>query len=55
MHIRRRTGRSKTSKEMTKYEAHLAVLSNLEKEDYVKTIFGNFKNFFVALQNVTNE
>jgi len=40
---------------MTKYEAHLAVLSNLEKEDYVKTVFGNFKNFFVDLQNVTDE
>ncbi|MCD4765719.1 MAG: hypothetical protein K8R34_04335 [Methanosarcinales archaeon] len=55
MHIRRRTGRSKTSKEMTKYEAHLAVLSNLEKEDYVKTGFGKFKNFLVYLQNVTDE
>jgi len=35
MHIRRRTGRSKTTKEMTKYGALLAVLSNLENEDYV--------------------
>ena len=34
MHTRRRTGRSRTTKEMAKYGALLAVLSNLENEAY---------------------
>jgi len=55
MHIRRRTGRSKTTKEMTKYGALLAVLSNLENEDYVKTVFGDVEDFVMDLQNVTDE
>ncbi|MEW5761272.1 MAG: hypothetical protein AB1779_10965 [Candidatus Thermoplasmatota archaeon] len=38
MHIRRRTGRNQTTKEMTKYGALLAVLSNLKNESYVKTV-----------------
>ena len=45
MHIRRRTGRSKTTKEMTKYGALLAVLSDLENEDYVKTVLGDVDYF----------
>ena len=55
MHIRRRTGRSKTTKEMTKYGALLAVLSNLENEDYVKTVLGDVGDFVRELQNVTDE
>lgn len=55
MHIRRRTGRSKTTKEMTKYGALLAVLSNLENEDYVKTVMGDVDDFVRELQNVTDE
>jgi hypothetical protein len=55
MHIRRRTGRSKTTKEMTTYGALLAVLSNLENEDYVKTVFGDVNDFVMELQNVTDE
>jgi len=55
MHIRRRTERSKTTKEMTKYEALLAVLSNLENEDYVKTVLGDVDDFVRELQNVTDE
>ena len=55
MHIRRRTGRSKTTKEMTKYGALLAVLSNLENEDYVKTVLGDVNDFVRELQNVTDE
>ena len=55
MHIRRRTGRSKTTKEMTKYVAILAVLSNLENEDYVKTVMGEVDDFVRELQNVTDE
>jgi len=42
MHIRRRTGRNKTTKEMTKYGALLAV-------------FGDVEDFVRDLQNVTGE
>jgi hypothetical protein len=55
MHIRRHTGRSKTTKEMTKYGALLAVLSNLENEDYVKTVMDDVDDFVRELQNVTDE
>jgi hypothetical protein len=55
MHIRRRTGRSKTTKEMTKYGALLAVLSNLENEDYVETVLCDVDDFVRELQNVTDE
>ena len=55
MHIRRRTGRSKTAKEMTKYGALLAVLSNLENKDYVKTVLCDVDDFVRELQNVTDE
>ncbi|MDF1533452.1 MAG: hypothetical protein P1P69_02985 [Methanosarcinaceae archaeon] len=55
IHIRRRTGRSKTTKEMTKYGALLAVLSNLENENYAKIVLGNVDDFVRKLQNVTNE
>jgi len=55
MHIRRRTGRSKTTKEMTKYGALLAVLSNLENEDYVKTVLGDVDDFVRDLQTVTDD
>ncbi|MBW6471024.1 MAG: hypothetical protein K0A90_07370, partial [Methanosarcinaceae archaeon] len=55
MHIRRRTGRSKTTKEMTKYGDLLAVLLNLENEDYVKTVLGDVDDFVRELQNVTDE
>jgi hypothetical protein len=55
MHIRRRTGRSKTTKEMTKYGALLAVLSNLENEDYVNAVLGDVGDFVRELQNVTDE
>ena len=47
-----RTGRSKTTKEMTKYGALLAVLSNLENEDYVKTVLDVVDDFVRELQNV---
>ena len=54
MHIRRLTGRSKTTQKMTKYGALLAVLSNLENEDYVKTVFGGVEDFVRDLQNITD-
>jgi len=40
---------------MTKYGAILAVLSNLEKEEYVKTVLGDVDDFVKKLQNVTDE
>ena len=46
MHIRRHTGKSKTTKEMTKCGALLAVLSNLGNEDRVKAIFSDVEDFF---------
>ena len=48
-------GRSKTTKEITKYGALLAVLLNLENEDYVKTVLGDVDDFVRELQNVTDE
>ena len=55
IHIRRRTGGSKTTKEMTKYGALLAVLSNLENEDYFKMVLGDVDDFVSELQNITDE
>jgi hypothetical protein len=55
VHIRRRTGRNKTTKEMTKYGTLLAILSNLENEDYVKVVFGVVGDFVRDLQNITDE
>lgn len=55
MHIRRRTGRSRTAKEMTKYGALLAVLSNLENEIYVKEVLTDVNDFVYEMQSVTNE
>jgi DNA-binding PadR family transcriptional regulator len=40
---------------MTKYGAILAVLSNLENEDYVKTVLGDVDDLVRELQNVTDE
>ena len=40
---------------MTKYVAILAVLSNLENEDYVKTVMDDEDDFVMELQNVTDE
>ena len=38
MHIRRRTGRSQTGKEMTMYGALTAVLSNIENKHYIEKV-----------------
>jgi hypothetical protein len=40
---------------MTKYGALLAVLSNLENKDYVKTVFCDVEDFVRDIQNVTDE
>ena len=55
MYILRCTGRSKTTKEMTKYGALPAFISNLENEDYVKMVLGDVDYFVSGLQNVTDE
>ena len=55
MHIRRRTGRSRTTKEMEKYGALLAVLSNLENEVYAKEVLADVTDFAYEMQNITSE
>jgi hypothetical protein len=55
MHIRRRTGRSRTTMEMEKYGALLAVFSNIENEEYIKTVLDvdDVKDFVRGVQEVT--
>ena len=53
MYIQRRIGRSNTSKEITKYDALLVVLSNLENKDYVKlflVMWNIFQKIYKMLQ-----
>lgn len=52
MHIRRRTGRSRTTNEMAKYGALLAIFSNMENEIYVRKV-NNMKNFIQEFQDIT--
>jgi uncharacterized protein YllA (UPF0747 family) len=53
MHIRRRTGRSRTTLEMEKYGALLAVFSNIENEDYIKTVLDDVKDVVREVQEIT--
>lgn len=55
MHTQRRTGRSRTTSEMAKYGALLAVLSNLENEVYVKEVLADVKDFVYVMQNITSD
>jgi len=55
MHTRRRTGRSRTTNDMAKYGALLAVLSNLENKTYVEKVFTDVKDFVYEMQNITSE
>jgi len=55
MHTRRRTGRSRTTNEMAKYGALLAVLSNQEKEVYVKEVLAGVEDIVYELQNISPE
>lgn len=55
MHARRRTGRSRTTNDMAKYGALLAVLSNLENKTYVEEVLGDVKDFVYEMQNITPE
>jgi hypothetical protein len=53
MHIRRRTGRSRTTLEMEKYGALLAVFSNIENEDYINTVLDDVKDVVRQMQEIT--
>ncbi len=55
MHIRRRTGRSRTTMEMEKYGALLAVFSNIENEEYIKTVLTDVKDFVRDMQDVSEK
>ena len=55
MHIRRRTGRSRTTNDMAKYGALLAVMSNLENKTYVEKVFTDVKDFVYEMQDITPE
>ncbi len=55
MHIRRRTGRSRTTMEMEKYGALLAIFSNIENEEYIKTVLADVKDFISDMQDVTRK
>jgi len=55
MHIRRRTGRNRTTNEMSHYGALTAVFSNLENETYVSEVFSDVKDFIREMQDITRE
>lgn len=55
MHIRRRTGRTRTTNEMAHYGALTAVFSNLENETYVREVFSDVKDFIREMQDITRE
>ncbi len=52
MHIRRRTGRSRTTMEMEKYGALLAVFSNIANENYITKVLDDVVDFVRDMQNV---
>ncbi|KAF5434110.1 hypothetical protein C5S35_15250 [Candidatus Methanophagaceae archaeon] len=55
MHIRRRTGRTRTTNEMAQYGALTAIFSNLENETYVNEILSDVKDYIRELQDITPE
>ncbi len=55
MHIRRRTGRTRTTNEMAQYGALTAIFSNFENETYVNEILADVKDFIRELQDITPE
>jgi hypothetical protein len=54
MHIRRRTGRSQTSKEMGMFGALTAILSNMENERYIDKILSRI-DFLKEFTSITRE
>jgi hypothetical protein len=55
MHIRRRTGRTRTTNEMAQYGALTAFFPNLENETYVNEILSDVRDFIRELQVITHE
>jgi hypothetical protein len=55
MHIRRRTGRTRTTNEMAHYGALTAVFSNMENETYVEEVLPDVKDFIREMQDITRE
>ena len=55
MHIRRRTGRTRTTNEMAQHGALTAIFSNIENEAYIREILPNVKDFIREIQNITPE
>ena len=55
MHIRRRTGRTRTTNEMAHYGALTAIFSNMENEIYVKEVLSDVKDFIRDMQDITRE
>jgi hypothetical protein len=55
MHIRRRTGRTRTTNEMAHYGALTAIFSNMENETYVKEVLSDVKDFIREMQDITRE
>ena len=54
MHIRRRTGRSQTAREMGMYGALTAVLSNIENKHYIENILSRI-NFLKEFTSITGD
>jgi hypothetical protein len=55
MHIRRRTGKTRTTNEMAHYGALTAIFSNMENEMYVKEVFSDVKDFIREMQDISQE
>jgi len=55
MHVRRRTGRNRTTNDMAKYGALTTVLSNLENKFYVENVMGDVSDFVYELQSICRE
>jgi len=55
MHIRRRTGRTRTTNEMAHFGALTAIFSNMENEMYVKEVFSDVKDFIREMQDISQE
>ena len=55
MHIRRRTGRTRTTNEMAHYGALTAIFSNMENKTYVREVLSGVKDFIREMQDITPE
>ncbi|MDL5502433.1 MAG: hypothetical protein QSU88_04375, partial [Candidatus Methanoperedens sp.] len=55
MHMRRRIGRDRTTMQMEKYIALLAVFSNIENIEYIKMVLAEVKDFVKDMQDITGK